>query len=71
MMVCMPKTETIVVRTQEERMTAIDRMNQAGWQLTKEEVSSHPGSTILTFEEEEDNLPTPGSFGFPEDPNAP
>jgi hypothetical protein len=66
----MPKTETIVVRTQEDRMTAIDRMNGAGLKLTKEEPSSHhQGSTILTFEEEEDNVPTPDSFGFPEDPN--
>ena len=52
----MPKTERILVRTQEERAT--------------EASSMHEGSTVLTFEKEEDNLPTPDSFGFPQDPNA-
>ena len=52
----MPKTERILVRTQEERAT--------------EASSMHEGSTVLTFEKEEDNLATPDSFGFPQDPNA-
>jgi hypothetical protein len=67
----MPKTTTILVSTQNERTTAIARMEDAGWTFKGAEPSkAHEGSIVLTFEEDEDNLPTPESFGFPEDPNA-
>jgi hypothetical protein len=49
----MAKTQTIVIRNQEERVGAITRMTDAGWKLIEEESSmAHEDSTILTFEEE-------------------
>jgi len=58
----MAKTQTIVIRTQEERIGAITRMTDAGCKLIKEEPArEHEDSTILTFEEEDANLPTPGN----------
>ena len=72
MMISMAKTQTMLIRTRQELEEAIDRMRDAGWKLVrKEPAKSQPGGTILTFEEEEDNLPTPDSFGFPQDPNVP
>ncbi len=72
MMISMPKTQTIIIRTEQERMREIDKMSDSGWKLVREDpAESQPGSTILTFEEEEDNLPTPDSFFFPQDPNVP
>jgi hypothetical protein len=56
----MAKTQTILIRNREERMDAITQMTDAGWKLINEGPSSaHKDSTILTFEEEDDNLPTP------------
>jgi hypothetical protein len=67
----MPEIQTILIRTEQERKSAIERMSDSGWKLVREEpAESQPGSTILTFEEEEDNLPTPDSFFFPQDPNV-
>jgi hypothetical protein len=50
----MPKTQTILIRSEQERQTAIARLSDSGWKLVREEpTESQPGSTILTFEEEE------------------
>jgi hypothetical protein len=58
MMISMPNTQTIIIRTEEERERAIERMTDSGWKLVQEEpAKSQPVSTILTFEEEADNLP--------------
>ena len=39
-------------------------MTDAGWKVVKEEPSTlDKDSTILTFEREDDNLPTPGNEG--------
>ena len=56
----MSKTQTILIRNQEERIGDITRMTDAGWKLVKEKQSTvDKDGTILTFEREDDNLATP------------
>ena len=58
----MVKTQTILIRNQEERIGTITRMTDAGCKLVKEELArEHKDSTILPFEHEDDNLPIPGN----------
>ncbi len=53
----MTNTQTIIIRTEHERIEAITRLSDARWKLVKEEPSTQQSTekmTILTFEEEGD-----------------